>query len=131
MKKLFCLLITVIIMVMMTMVAFAADSSPTSDNIVSDYLTLEFLRTMAGAVAVTTLITQFLKMPLDKVWKVPTRFIVYVIALLILMAVEFFTGDLSGEKIVLILLNAVIVTMASMGTYEITFKKLELKAKTG
>ena len=131
MKKLFCLLITVIIMVMMTMVAFAADSSPTSYNIVSDYLTLEFLRTMAGAVAVTTLITQFLKMPLDKVWKVPTRFIVYVIALLILMAVEFFTGDLSGEKIVLILLNAVIVTMASMGTYEITFKKLELKAKTG
>lgn len=131
MKKLFCLFITMIIIAMMTMVAFAADSSPTPDNVMGSYLTWEFLGTMVGAVAATTLVTQFLKMPLDKVWKIPTRFVVYVIAVLILLAVQLFTGDMTVDKAVLILLNAIIVATAAMGTYETTFKKLEMKATSG
>ena len=41
----------------------------------------ETLGTFAGAVAVTVFIVQLLKLPLDKVWKVPTRAVCYMIAL--------------------------------------------------
>ena len=89
----------------------------------NEYLTWEFLGTFAGATATTTLIVQFLKLQVDKVWKIPTRYIVYIIAALILFAVQLFSGSLTIENIVLTLLNAVVVTMASMGTYEVTFAK--------
>lgn len=131
MKKIFCLLITVVILMMVTIVAYATDSSPTSDTVMGSYLTWEFLGTMAGAITATTLVTQFLKMPLDRVWKVPTRFVVYVIAILILLSVQLFTGELTLERAVLIIFNAIIVATASMGTYETTFKKLENKAASG
>lgn len=126
-KFLFCLLITLFTVVTITAAAYAADSSSTA-SIVNDYLTWEFLGTMAGAVAATTLITQFLKLPVDRLWKIPTRFVVYVIALSLLFAVEFFTGGVSAERVILIILNAVVVASASMGAYEITFKKLESRA---
>jgi hypothetical protein len=92
-----------------------------------EYLTWEFLATFAGAVAAVTLIVQFLKLPVDKVWKVPTRFVVFLIALIILFAVMFFTDTATPEKAALTVLNAIVVTMAAMGAYEVTFKKIENK----
>lgn len=94
---------------------------------VKNFMNWEFLSTMAGAVAATTLIVQFLKIPLDKVWKIHTRYVVYFIAFFILFFVEYFTGKITLERTVLILLNAILVAMASMGTYEITFKQVEEK----
>ena len=95
---------------------------------INDFMTWNFLGTMAGAVAATTLIVQFLKIPLDKVWKIHTRYVVYLIAFFLLFFVELFTGKLSFESTVLIMLNAILVTMASMGTYEVTFKQTESKS---
>lgn len=88
-------------------------------------LTWEFLGTMAGAVSATTLIVQFIKIPLDKVWRIPTRFIVYFISFFILVAVDGVSGTLTPERFLLAALNAIIVAMAAMGTYENTFKKIE------
>jgi len=90
----------------------------------NEFLTWEFLGTFAGATEVTTLIVQFLKLQVDKVWKIPTRYIVYIIAALILFAVQAFTGKFTPENIVITLFNAVVVTMAAMGTYDVTFAKL-------
>ncbi len=92
-----------------------------------NFMTWDFLGTMAGAVAATTLIVQFLKIPLDKVWKIHTRYVVYFISFFLLFFVEYFTGHITMERTVLIMLNAIIVTMASMGTYEVTFKQVEEK----
>lgn len=92
-----------------------------------NFMTWDFLGTMAGAVAATTLIVQFLKIPLDKVWKIHTRYVVYFIAFFLLFFVEYFTGHITPERTLLIMLNAIIVTMASMGTYEVTFKQVEEK----
>ncbi|MGB8450703.1 MAG: hypothetical protein WCD89_00085 [Anaerocolumna sp.] len=94
---------------------------------VNEFITWDFLGTMAGAVAATTLIVQFLKIPLDKVWKIHTRYVVYFIAFFLLFFVELFTGNITFEHTILIMLNAIIVTMAAMGTYEITFKQVEDK----
>ncbi len=93
----------------------------------NDFMSWDFLGTMAGAVAATTLIVQFLKIPLDKVWKIHTRYVVYFIAFLLLFFVELFTGRITFERTVLLMLNAIIVTMAAMGTYEVTFKQVEDK----
>lgn len=125
-KFILCLLITLFTIVIIVKAAYATGNS-SATGIIGNYLTWEFLGTMAGAVAATTLITQFLKLPADKVWKVPTRFVVYAIALFILLAVEFFTEGVNMDRIILILLNAFLVASASMGAYEVTFKKLESK----
>ena len=93
----------------------------------NEYLTWEFLGNFAGVVVAVTILIQFLKLPLDKVWKVPTRFFVYGISLLLLVAVEYFTKGIVVDQIPLLLINAVLVTISAMGAYELTFKKLEEK----
>ncbi len=93
----------------------------------NEYLTWEFLGNFAGVVVAVTILIQFLKLPLDKVWKVPTRFFVYGISLVLLVAVEYFTKGIVVDQIPLLLINAVLVTISAMGAYELTFKKLEEK----
>lgn len=90
----------------------------------NEYLTWEYLSSFAGIVAAVTLIIQFTKMPLDRIWKIPTRFVVLIISVALLFAVEWVTkGFVEPEKIILLLLNGIVVSMASMGAYEVTFKK--------
>jgi len=89
----------------------------------------EYLATIAGATLATMLIVQLLKLPLDKVWKIPTRIIVYVIALIILTVATHFTVGLSWEKFGLAAVNSVIVALTAMGGYEVTLAKLKKKNK--
>jgi len=128
-KNLFFFICTIILFVLfMTTVAIADDASTAEPA--RNYLTWEFLGTMYGATAAVLLIIQFIKAPLDKLWKIPTRYVVYVISLLILLSVEYvLTGTLTFDRTGLILLNAVVVAMAAMGTYEATFRKVENKQK--
>lgn len=99
----------------------AAEPVPTP----GEPLTWEYLATIAGATAATLLIVQFLKVPLDKVWKIPTRAFVYVIALLMLLGGTYFTTGLTVNTALLTAVNAVIVALTAFGAYEVTFKKLE------
>ncbi len=90
-----------------------------------EYFTLESMGTFAGMVVVLTVIVQFLKPLLDKIVKIPTRYVVWIIAIAISTAYEAIAGSFTGESILLLLLNSVVLTMASMGTYEVTFAKIE------
>jgi hypothetical protein len=85
----------------------------------------EGLGTIAGATAATLMIVQLIKAPLDKVWKIPTRLVVYAVALVILMAATLFTGKMSLENAGLAILNAVMVALGAYGSYELMFKKQE------
>ena len=85
------------------------------------------LATIAGATLATLLIVQLLKLPLDKVWKIPTRIVAYVIALIILLAATYFTAGLDWSSAGLCALNAVIVALSAMGSYELTFRKIDDK----
>lgn len=89
--------------------------------------TWSYLATIAGATAATLLIAEFTKMPLDRVWKIPTRALVYVIAFLILLLAQLFTGGLTVDKFVLTAVNAFVVALAAYGSYELTFAKIERK----
>ena len=85
------------------------------------------LATIGGAAMATLLIVQLLKLPLDKVWKIPTRIIVFVIAAIILTLATYFTQGLTWNTAILTLINAVIVALTAMGGYELTFAKIEHK----
>ena len=88
-------------------------------------VTWEQLATIGGAAMATMLIVQLLKLPLDKVWKIPTRIIVFVIAFIVLGLATYFTQGLTWNTALLTVINAVIVALTAMGGYELTFKKIE------
>ena len=78
-----------------------------------------YLATYSGAVAAVVFIVQFLKLPIDKLGHVPTRVLVYVVSLAVLLLAQMFTGNaFTPEVIALAVLNAVIVAFAAMGVYE-------------
>ncbi len=82
------------------------------------------LGTVAGATAAVLMIVQYIKAPLDRVWKIPTRLLVYAVALvLMLLAQGFSGGGLTVESALLAAINAVIVALSAYGAYEVTFAK--------
>lgn len=85
----------------------------------------EQLATIAGAALATMLIVQLLKLPLDKVWKIPTRIIVFFIAAVVMLLATYFTQGLTWNTALLTILNAVVAALTAMGGYELTFKKIE------
>lgn len=92
-----------------------------------DPFSWEQLATIAGATLATLLIVQLLKLPLDKVWKIPTRIVAYVIALIVMLLATYFTQGLTWSNTCLSALNAVIVALSAMGAYELTFRKIDDK----
>lgn len=127
MKKLILSLVLVLmaIIVLIPVAALAEGELPT------DPFSWEYLATIAGATAATLLIVQLLKLPLDKMWKIPTRIWVYIIALILMLLATLFTTGLNVQTGLLTAVNAVIVALAAMGAYEIIFSKLEEKNKHG
>lgn len=83
--------------------------------------TWDSLATLGGASAATLLIVQFLKAPLDKIWKIPTRWFAWLIAFVILLIANVVTKGFSWADLPLLLVNAFLVTFAAMGAYEATF----------
>lgn len=119
MKKLLFCLTLIVALLLMSGVAMAEGELPTEP------FTWETLGTIAGATLATLLIVQLLKLPLDKVWKIPTRFVAYFIALIISLLAMVFTTGLTLQSGILAAINAVIIALAAMGAYEITFRKLK------
>ena len=119
MKKLYWMLLVLISMTLLPIVAIAEGELPV------DPFTWEQLATIAGATLATLLIVQLLKLPLDKVWKIPTRIVAYFIALIVMLAATYFTQGLTWSNAGLAVLNAVIVALSAMGAYELTFRKVD------
>ena len=80
---------------------------------------------VAGATAFTLLVVQFIKAPLDKLWHIPTRVIVYLIAFATLLIAQVFTVGFPIDGLALTAVNAVIAGSAAMGAYELTFAKTD------
>ena len=119
MKKLFIALLVALFAVMLcSSVALAEGELP------AEPFTWQYIATIAGATAATLLIVQLLKLPLDKIWKIPTRIVAYVIALVVMLLATHFTVGITWSNGILAAVNAVIVALAAMGSYEITFAKL-------
>ena len=98
-------------------------------NLPTDPFTWQQLATILGATTSVVLIVQAFKFPLDKVWKIPTRVLVYFISLIILLLATYFTEGLTVQSALLTALNAVIVMLAAWGAYEVTFRNVDEKRK--
>ena len=139
MKKILCFLAVLVMMLVIGMTAIAeapaVAEAPAGTAVVAeeplpvDPFDWTQLATIAGATLATLLIVQLLKLPLDKVWKIPTRIVVYVIALIIMTAATYFTSGLTWSSFALVAVNAVIVALAAMGSYELTFAKYDAKKR--
>ena len=121
MKKLITCLF--LLLVLLPVAALAEGELPT------DPFTWQYLATILGATAATVVIVQVFKLPLDKIWKIPTRVVVYVIALIILETATYFTTGLDISSAALAVFNAFLVAVAAYGTYELTFRYSDEKKK--
>ena len=119
MKKIIWCLMLMLTVVLMSSVALAEGELPTNP------FTWEQLATIAGATLATVLIVQLLKLPMDHIWKIPTRIVAYIFALIILEVATYFTVGIDLNKGILAAVNAVIVALAAMGGYEMTFRKAD------
>ena len=81
------------------------------------------LGTIAGCTAFALLFVQLIKAPLDKVWHIPTRLVVYIVCLIVMILSAKFNTGLTIETGLLAVVNAVIPALAAMGAYEMTFGK--------
>lgn len=125
MKKIFsllCALAMILMAIALPIAAFAEDGA--ADVIAqTEPFTWQYLATISGAAALTLLVVQFIKAPLDKVWKIPTRFLAYIIALVTLLAATALTTGLNIESVLLAVVNAILAATSAYGMYEITFAK--------
>ena len=119
MKKFFMFLL--LILLLLPVMAFAEGELPTEP------FTWAYLVTIGGATVAVLLFVQVIKLPLDKIWKIPTKIVVYFVSLIVLLLATHFTTGLTVSDGFLAAFNALIVTAAAWGLYEVTFKKLDEK----
>ena len=131
MSKLVRVLLLVLTMVAVMMPAALALAEGLPDPISGlglAFFNWETIGTFSGAVALTVFLVQVLKLPLDRVWKIPTQYVVYMVSLGVLLLAQQFVPDLGGmnwEKAVLCVFNAALVALSAMSTYTVTIQEVE------
>lgn len=91
-------------------------------------MSMETLGTFAGLVTAITIIVQFTKsLVKDKFGDVYVRLYTFIIALVLTFVFAGYGTDLDG--ILLTVINSIVVTMASIGTYETIADPMALKSK--
>ena len=83
----------------------------------NDFLTWDMLSTYAGAVLAVTLVTQYVK-GVGFVDRLPTRFVSYVVAVILMLAAMLFTGGFTWSAFALTFVNGVVVSLAANGAYD-------------
>lgn len=83
----------------------------------NEFMTWNYLGTFAGAVVATAMFTEFTK-GVKFIDKLPTRFVSYIVAAIILLASAGFTGVVGISNYALCLLNAVVVALSANGVYD-------------
>lgn len=94
-----------------------------------NFITLNYLGSFVGMVAVIVLITEFSKDLVDKYLKqIPTKYVVFVYSIIVLLGYQLMTCTFDKTKILLVLINAILLAMTAQGGYEWIFKPIEQKS---
>ena len=75
-----------------------------------------YLGSFTGALVAVTLLTEMIK-ALPVVKRIPTQLVSWVLALVVLVLAQLFTGTLDAQNVVLSVLNAAMVSLAANGGY--------------
>jgi len=88
-----------------------------------NFITIDYLGTLAGVVVVVTLLTQFTKEIIDtKLKKIPTKFVTFFYALVTMVVYQLISKTFDWKLIYITIINSIIVTLTSQGGYEWIFK---------
>ena len=85
-----------------------------------NFTTWEILATYAGATAMTTIIVQFIKGQVDKLFNLRTEALSYIVAVLVLSISNYFIGEMNVSTAFLALFNGFIVSSTSNKAFEHT-----------
>lgn len=119
MKKFIVLLVALMVSVLLCAAALA---EPTEGQPSEVFFSWAMLATYAGATAATVAVTQVFK-GVGFIDRIPTRIFSYAVALIVLIAATAFTSGLTVEAAVLCVVNAVVVSLASNGAFDVVSKK--------
>lgn len=122
MKKLLMTLMT-LLLCLCALPAMAEAALP--DTALPEPMSWAYLATIAGSAAFAVVVAELTKMPLDRVWKIPTRLLVYGICLTTMLVANAFTCGLTLDSALLAAVNAVLAALTAYGLYEITLAKAE------
>lgn len=88
-----------------------------------NFITIDYLGTLAGVTVIVTLLTQFTKELIDtKLKKIPTKFVAFFYALVTILVYQLVTGTFKWNMIYVTIINSIIVTLTAQGGYEWIFK---------
>ena len=96
----------------------------------NEFISWTMLGTYAGAVAITAMVTQFLK-TVPYLNKLTPQLLSFITALLLLETSALFLYGWNVENALLCLLNAVAVSLASNGTYDVLHTNFTTTTPTG
>ena len=94
----------------------------------TDFLTIDYISTFMGTVAVTMLVVQFLK-ELPGIKKIPTKYFTFIVAFLNILICSFITGNFAVSNLYLMLINAMLVTFTATGGYDFAAKSVTIKTQ--
>lgn len=120
-------ILALLCMMAIPMVAQAAGETTGFEGIAS-YFSWETIGTFSGAVAVVVFIVQLLKLPIDRIWRIPTQYVVYIVSLVVLLLAHAFVpalGGLTWENGILCVFNAILVSLTAMSAYTVAIEKPE------
>ena len=130
MKRWFFAIALLLVLLIMVCVPALAQAQAEGFTVEAEsFFSWEALGTFSGAVALTVFLVQFLKLPLDRVWRIPTRFVVYAVSLIVLLLAQWFIpgrGGLTWESGLQCVINAVLVCLAAMSAYTELIEKVEI-----
>ena len=92
----------------------------------TDFLTIDYISTFMGTVAVTMLIVQFLK-ELPGIKKIPTKYFTFIVAFLNILICSFITDNFAVSNLYLMLINAVLVCFTATGGYDFAVKSVKIQ----
>lgn len=81
-----------------------------------EFFDYKCLGTLAGATAATVLIIEFLK-DIQPIKKIPTRFLVMIIAFILVITVSLVTEKFALSNIPLYIVNSLLVTSSAIGSW--------------
>lgn len=94
--------------------------------VLDNFVTWNFVAGYMGTVIVTMLMVQFFK-ELPFIKTIPTKYFVFIIAFLNIVATSIATNTFLISNLYLMVVNAILVSFTSTGTYDFAIKPVKIK----
>lgn len=89
----------------------------------NNFINWDYIATFGGTVLLVSMVIQFVK-ELPFIKKIPTRYLVYIVALIFIVLTKLIFGEFILKDIFVYLINALIVTFTATGAHDFTSKNV-------